>query len=156
VARALPVIAIGVIVAVLTLGVAWVVMFGEDPGESANQADTTIPPPEELRGDTAAGEDVMAVENPTGVQLDWGATSGPQVVVILSGAQPPRTLPAKTGSALLVPASSLNPDDGYCFAVVPATDPLPAPADLVADLPDDALQPEACIRGATAATVIRQ
>jgi hypothetical protein len=149
------VIAVGVIVAVLTLGVAWVVMFGEDPGESANRSTTSAPPPDELRGDTG-GEDVMAVENPTGVQLDWGATTSPQVVVILSNTQPPRTLPAKTGSALLVPATSLSPDDGYCFAVVPATDPLPTPAEIAANLPDDALQPEACVRGASAESVHRQ
>jgi serine/threonine protein kinase len=153
VARALPVIAVGVIVAVLALGVAWVVMFGEDPGEQASQASTSAPPPEELQGDTAVDDSVMAVENPTGVQLDWGATTGAQVVVILSDTQPPRTLPAKTGSALLVPASSLDPDGGYCFAVVPSTDPLPTPADLAADLPDDALRPGACIRGATADSV---
>ncbi|HEV7758252.1 MAG TPA: hypothetical protein VGO78_04665, partial [Acidimicrobiales bacterium] len=155
VARALPVIAIGVIVAVLALGVAWVVMFGEDPGEQAAQSSTSAPLPEELQGDTADDEGVMAVENPNGVQLDWGATTGPQVVVILSDTQPPRTLPAKTGSALLVPASSLDPDGGYCFAVVPSTDPLPTPAVLAADLPDDALRPGACIRGATAESVRR-
>jgi hypothetical protein len=156
VARALPVIAVGVIVAVLTLGVAWVVMFGEDPGESANQSTTSAPPPGELQGDTGAGQEVTAVENPNGVQLDWGATDGPQVVLILSDAQPPRTLPARTGSALMVPASSLAPDVGYCFAVVPATDPLPTPTDLAADLADGAIAPDACIRGATASTVVRQ
>jgi hypothetical protein len=158
VARALPVIAVGVIVAVLAVGVAWVVMFGEDPGESANQSTTSAPPPGELRGDTGAGagEEVTAVENPTGVQLDWGATDGPQVVLVLSDTQPPRTLPAKTGSALMVPASSLDPDLGYCFAVVPATDPLPTPADLAAGLDDGAIQPDACIRGASPASVLRQ
>jgi hypothetical protein len=155
-ARALPVIAVGVIVAVLTLGVAWVVMFGEDPGESANQSTTSAPPPGELRGDTGGAEGVMAVENATGVQVDWGGTEGPQIVVILSDAQPPRTLPATTGSALLVPASSLDPAVGYCFAVVPETDPLPTPAQLAADLPADALQSGACVRGAAAQTVIRR
>jgi len=156
VARALPVIAVGVIVAVLTLGVAWVVMFGEDPGESANRSTTSAPPPGELRADPGAGEEVTAVENPTGVQLDWGATEGPQVVLVLSDTQPPRTLPAKTGSALMVPASSLDPDMGYCFAVVPATDPLPTPVDLASGLGDDAIHPDACIRGASPTSVLRQ
>ena len=48
--RALPVIAVGVIVAVLAVGVAWVVMFGEDPAEQRQPASTTsaAPPSDNL------------------------------------------------------------------------------------------------------------
>jgi serine/threonine protein kinase len=156
--RALPVIAVGVIVAVLAVGVAWVVMFGEDPaeqGRTGNSSTSAAPSTDNLSNDAGSSESVMAVENANGVQLDWGGTEGPQVVVVLSESAAPRALEAKTGSALLVPASSLSPQDGYCFAVVPETEPAPAPAELASGLADSALATESCIRGATAQSVRR-
>jgi serine/threonine protein kinase len=155
--RALPVLAVGACTAVLAVGVAWVVMFGEDPGEQAqsgNSSTSAAPSTDNLSGDTGS-ESVMAVENPNGVQLDWGGTEGPQVVVVLSESAAPRTLEARTGSALLVPTSSLSPEDGYCFAVVPEVEPAPSPTELAADLPADALSAESCVRGASAQSIRR-
>jgi hypothetical protein len=156
--RALPVIAVGVIVAVLAVGVAWVVMFGEDPaeqGQTGNSSTSEAPPTDNLSNESGGSESVMAVENSNGVQLDWGGTEGPQVVVVLSESAAPRSLEAKTGSALLVPTGSLSPQDGYCFAVVPETEPAPSPTELASGLADSALATESCIRGATAQSVRR-
>jgi hypothetical protein len=70
-------------------------------------------------------------------------------------AEPPQALPADAGTALLVPAARLQPQAGYCFAVVASDAQVVGPAELAAAVPDEVLAPSACIRGATAATVRR-
>ncbi|HMG45170.1 MAG TPA: serine/threonine-protein kinase [Acidimicrobiales bacterium] len=155
--RALPVIVLVALVVVLGAGLAWAVTT-KDPAESdaANDADASAtsgaPPADEEIPHVA----VTAVENPSGVQLDWdGGSDGNQMVLVLSETETPRLLPAETGTALLVPGNSLAAANGYCFAVTTTSNPPPAPALLAADLPDEALSPAACIRGASPTTVRR-
>ena len=153
--RALPVIVLVALVVVLGAGLAWAVTT-KDPVErdgAANDDGGAEPPPTDTEEITHV--DVTAVENPSGVQLDWdGGSDGNQVVLVLSETETPRLLPAETGTALLVPGNSLA-STGYCFVVTTTSNPPPAPSVIAADLPDEALAPPACIRGASPATVRR-
>lgn len=155
-ARALPVIVLVALVVVLGAGLAWAVTT-HDPVESDQAAD-----PDGASGsnDTAVDDGevvpvpVTAVENAAGVQLDWdGGAEDSQVVLLLSENEAPRLLQASTGTALLVPTSSLKATDGYCFTVTSANKPTPSPALIASKLPADALVPEGCIRGASPDTV---
>lgn len=149
-ARALPVIVLVALVVVLGAGLAWAVTT-HDPAESDQAAD-----PDEPTDSTPVDDGdivpvpVTAVENASGVQLDWdGGAEDSQVVLLLSENEAPRLLPASTGTALLVPTSSLKSTNGYCFAVTSASRPTPSPALIAAKLPAEALVPEGCIRGAS-------
>jgi serine/threonine protein kinase len=155
-ARALPVVVLGLLVAVIFAGVTWSIVTGE------SSEDDRVQPHDGALGDnsqrqTATQSGLTAVENATGVQLDWdGRDRSPHVVVELSTVAPPRILPANPGSALLIPNTDLDPNAGYCFAVVKANAPLPSPAELAAAIPDEALGSEACIRSGSLTTVLRQ
>ena len=154
--RALPVIVLAVLVAVIFAGVTWSIVAGEgsederaQPG-STDSADPTTGP----QGATPGG--LTAVESSVGVQLDWdGNSQEPHVVVIFSTAEPPRTLPADAGTALLIPTANLDPAAGYCFAVVAAPAPTPPVPELAAQVPNEALGPDACIRSGSVDTIRR-
>ena len=156
-ARALPVIVLVALVVVLGAGLAWAVTT-HDPSErdraaSVDGVDPTNDPPST---DDIVHVDVTAVENPSGVQLDWdGGADGEQVVLVLSETEEPRLLEASTGTALLVPGDSLITNMGYCFVVATTSSPTPTPALIASDLPDEALSPPGCIRGASPSSVRR-
>jgi serine/threonine protein kinase len=162
--RALPVIVLVALVVVLGAGLAWAVTT-HDPAERdrAASVDGTTIDEDEVGGGTTPGNgadvshvDVTAVENPSGVQLDWdGGTDGNQFVVVLSETEGPRLLQAETGTALLVPGNSLAAQSGYCFAVATTPDPAPAAATVASELPEEALSAASCIRGASPTTVRR-
>jgi eukaryotic-like serine/threonine-protein kinase len=169
--RALPVIVLMSLVAVLIVGVGWMIVTGEDPSQSS--ASTTQSSAALDEDGVVSPDSVTAVENGSGVQIDWdGSSDEAQVVVVLSETDGPRTLPAETGSALLVDAAQLTAGTGYCFAVAPASPPTgdgagagssspssaavaPSAAAITADLGEDAVGPNACIRGATPDSVRR-
>ncbi|HEY8545475.1 MAG TPA: protein kinase [Acidimicrobiales bacterium] len=168
--RALPVIVLVALVVVLGAGLAWAVTT-HDPAERdrAASVDGTTIDEEGIGEDEGDGGDdeithvdVTAVENPSGVQLDWDGVAegdeaeGNQVVLVLSETESPRLLPAETGTALLVPGDSLAAPSGYCFAVATTSDPAPAAREIAAQLPEDALSPASCIRGASPTTVRRR
>ena len=154
--RALPVVVLGLLVAVIFAGVTWSIVTGE------SSEDDRVQPHDGALGDNSQGQTatqsgLTAVENATGVQLDWdGRDRSPHVVVELSTVAPPRILPANTGSALLIPNTDLDPNAGYCFAVVKANAPLPSASELAAAIPEEALGSEACIRSGSLTTVLRQ
>jgi serine/threonine-protein kinase PknK len=155
--RALPVIVLMGLVAVLVAGVSWMIVTGEDPAqeEQANAPDTS----RAVTGDgqPRANLDVTAAESAAGVQLDWDESGeGRQTVVILAATEPPQALPADAGTALLVPAARLRPQTGYCFAVVTGGEASATPAELAAAVPEEGLAPGACIRGATGADLRRE
>jgi serine/threonine protein kinase len=154
--RALPVIVLMVLVAVLIAGVTWMIVTGDDAGpEDRADATSTSQALDEL-GATGADVEVTAAENAAGVQLDWEEPGeGSQVVLVLSQAEPPQAMAADAGTALLVPAARLQPQTGYCFAVV-SYEGIPDPTELAGLVPDEVLAPQACIRGATAASVRRE
>lgn len=157
--RALPVMVLAALVVVIFAGVTWSIVTGDaSEAERAQLGGTNNTPLDPTNGRSAATRSgLTAVENSSGVQLDWdGRTDEPQVVVILSTIEPPRTRPADAGTALLIRTEDLNPAAGYCFAVVPAANPLPTPAEIAADIPADALGFDACIRGGTSTIVLRQ
>lgn len=154
-ARALPVIVLVALVVVLGAGLAWAVTT-HDPAETDRAVDdnddgvndTTVDP------EAFVPVPVTAVENASGVQLDWGGTAADkQMVLLLSVSEAPRLMPVEAGTALLVPTSSLKGTDGYCFAVTNAAKPSPSPALVASKLPSEALVPEGCIRGASPDTV---
>jgi serine/threonine protein kinase len=155
--RALPVIVLALLVAVIFAGVTWSIVTGD--GSEGERAQPDDPPDTADSGANpvaATRSGLTAVESAVGVQLDWdGRSQGPHVVVILSTVEPPRSLPADTGTALAIPIEDLNPAAGYCFAVVPAPEPVPPAAELAAEIPDDALGPDSCIRSGSVSTVQR-
>jgi hypothetical protein len=162
------VIVLVALVVVLGAGLAWAVTT-HDPAERdrASSVDGATIDEEGIEGEPGvegdgADEldvehaDVTAVENPTGVQLDWdGGAEGNQVVLVLSETEGPRLLQAETGTALLVPGNSLAAQSGYCFAVASTPDPTPPAADVASGLPEEALSPASCIRGASPTSVRR-
>ncbi|MGH9212936.1 MAG: hypothetical protein ACRD2C_20030, partial [Acidimicrobiales bacterium] len=156
-ARALPVIVLAILVAVIFAGVTWSIVTGEEEGERAqadqpgNGSDQTTEPLATSRSG------LTAVESPVGVQLDWngGSNESQVMVVVLSTVAPPQSRPADTGSALTIPTADLDPSAGYCFAVVAAAAPAPSAAELAAEVPADSLGTESCIGSGSADTVQR-
>jgi hypothetical protein len=153
------------VVAVLVAGVGWMIVTGKDPSQEepngSSPGSRAIGSSGSESGSGSSEGDggpieLTATENAQGVQLDWEESgSGRQLVLVLSVTEAPRALPAETGTALLVSTSSLLPQTGYCFAVVPAEEATDAPT-LASRLPSSALPPSACIRGATAATIRKE
>jgi hypothetical protein len=91
---------------------------------------------------------LTAVESAAGVQLDWdGPESDGYAVLMLSEIAAPRVLPVDQGTSMLVPTTSLVPDDAYCFAVAYVAGLEAAPES------EDAFSPPICIRGASEDTV---
>jgi len=90
------------------------------------------------------------VETQAGVQVDWaGEEPADYTVLVLSEADAPTALPAPGATSLLIPATTLRPDTGYCFSV--------ARVDAVNAAPEGgaskAFSPPVCIRGASKDTV---
>src|SRR5690606_14795677 len=99
--------------------------------------------------------DLTAVETPEGVQLDWEGPVGVDYLVrILSPTEPPRPIGAGPATALLIPATAVQPGGAYCFDVVAAPED-GAPPVSVPDDSEQAVLPTACINGAQPDAVIR-
>jgi hypothetical protein len=124
---ALPLMVLIGVVVVLVLGVAWLVITGDDaeapasdrpPADSAEDADG---------GDaTGAGEagvptGVQATPVPEGIQVTWSGTpDASYVVTVLSPDRPPGALPATLGTSVLVPNVDVSSGGGRCFTVAMA------------------------------------
>lgn len=134
---ALPVIILVAVVAILLLGVAWLVITGDDAEAPASDR-----PPASEDADAAdagggagaaAGSGgvptaVAATPVPEGIQVSWaGAPEASYVVTILSPDQPPQALPPATGTSLLVQNAELASGGGRCFTVATAPDAQGAP-----------------------------
>jgi hypothetical protein len=100
---------------------------------------TTLAPPTGL----------TAVESAAGVQLDWdGEESEIYAVLMMSEIASPQVLPAESGTSMLIPATRMVPEDGYCFAVSYLSG-----LEAASQGTEDAFGPPACIRGASEDTV---
>ena len=120
--------------------------FAQSGGDDDPPATTTTT--EADAPDVAKPTDLTAAESPAGVQLDWtGVEGAAYVVLVLSTEDDPTALPPATGPSRLVPATSLTPETGYCFAVAPV-EALDEGVDT-----KDAFSVPACIRGATEDTI---
>jgi tRNA A-37 threonylcarbamoyl transferase component Bud32 len=140
--RALPVLA--AVVGVAALAAAAFVLIPRDdggPGPGPDQPATTST-------SLVVPTGLAAVESAAGVQLDWeGPEADGYAVLMLSEIAAPRVLPVDAGTSMLVPTTSLVPDDAYCFAVAYVAGLEAAPRS------EDAFSPPACIRGASEDTV---
>jgi hypothetical protein len=109
---ALPVLVLVAVVAILILGVAWLVIKGDSAGTPASEGGgnpVTAPVP----------TGVTATAVPEGVQVAWkGDASARYVVTVMSSTAPPRELPATPGTSALVP--SAGGAGGQCFTVAAA------------------------------------
>jgi Protein kinase domain len=149
---ALPVIVLIAIVVALTLGVAYMIVTGDDPAEPVSTdelrsnasvlgaADTPAPP-----------TGLVATETAAGVDLAWDGTVGTSYVVrVLSADEAPRPLPPTGATTLVVASSDIEAAGGYCFDVsIAATGAGSGGAEAQAPAPSV----PACIRGATADSV---
>ena len=135
---ALPVVILVAVVVVLALGVAWLVLTGDDEGSPAT--DRRDPPASEGAPDDPAGSSADASstaspsaspagapsglrvdELPEGVQVSWsGPDDASYVVTVLSADAPPSALPATIGTSALVPNVEGAADGGRCFTVAAA------------------------------------
>ena len=133
---ALPVIVLIGVVLVLALGVAWLVLTGDDSEPPASEQARPS-------ADAAAPTDVRVNEVPEGVQVVWnGSGDASYVVTVLSADAPPEPLPATIGTSALVPNVAGVAIEPRCFTVSPADDAGTAAS-------GEASEP-ACTAGATA------
>jgi serine/threonine protein kinase len=112
---ALPVIILIGVVLVLALGVAWLVLTGDESGPPASER----PRPEV--GDTPTDVRVNGV--PEGTQITWeGSDDASYVVTVLTPDAPPEPLPATIGTSALVPNVGETAAGPRCFTVARAAD----------------------------------
>jgi serine/threonine protein kinase len=112
---ALPVIILIGVVLVLALGVAWLVLAGDDSGPPASER----PRPPAV----ATPTDVRVDAVPEGTQISWeGSDDASYVVTVLSPDAPPAPLPATVGTSALVPNVGGAPPAPRCFTVAVADD----------------------------------
>ena len=129
---AMPVLVLIGVVAILVLGVAWLVITGDDAEAPASDR-----PAGDETSDSGAPTDVQAAELPEGVEVTWtGDDAASYVVTVLAPDRPPEALPAATGNSVLVPNVAGSATGPRCFRVA------------VADAPD-APSEDACTAGAT-------
>ncbi|HET6952986.1 MAG TPA: hypothetical protein VFI47_21565, partial [Acidimicrobiales bacterium] len=140
---ALPVIVLVVVVAILILGVAWLVVAG---GEAEPSASERQDDPSAADGDAGAPTGVTAEATAEGVRVSWNGTAGASyVVTILSATAPPQAMPPTAGTSALVPAAPAGATtDQRCFTVASAAasgaaGPASAPACLPGASPDTML-----------------
>ncbi|MDD9370773.1 MAG: hypothetical protein PV358_11720, partial [Acidimicrobiales bacterium] len=128
---ALPVIILIGVVAILLLGVAWLVITGDDAEAPASDRPAVTDDADADAGGgagAAAGSGgaptaVAATAVPEGIQVSWaGAADATYIVTVLSPDQPPRALPPTVGASVLVPNVELASGGGRCFTVASAPD----------------------------------
>jgi hypothetical protein len=114
---ALPVIILIGVVLVLALGVAWLVLTGDDSGPPASER------PRPSADGATAPTDVRVDEVPEGVQVTWeGSDDASYVVTVLTAGAPPEPLPATIGTSALVPNVAGAATGPRCFTVALADD----------------------------------
>jgi hypothetical protein len=125
---------------VLVVGVAWLVIAGDDAGAPASDdvgTPATAPVPSA----------VTATDTPDGVQLTWhGDASASYVVTVLTTSEPPRALPPAQGTSMVVATAGATAPP-QCFTVAaaaPQADQEPGPASDVACIPG--ADPNAMVR----------
>jgi serine/threonine protein kinase len=134
---ALPLIILIGVVLVLALGVAWLVLAGDDSGPPASDR-----PGASADAGAAGPTDVAVNEVPEGVQVTWsGRDDASYVVTVLSTTVPPSPLPPTIGTSALVPNVDGAPSGPRCFTVA-----LSDPTDPAATAPPSGT---ACTAGAT-------
>ncbi|MGH9111797.1 MAG: hypothetical protein ACRDZN_05800, partial [Acidimicrobiales bacterium] len=152
---ALPVIVLIAIVVALTLGVAYLIVAGDDPADPVSTDD--------LQSNASAQADAAGTDTPTpptglaatetaaGVELAWDGTIGTGYVVrVLSADEAPRPLPPTAATTMVVASADIEATTGYCFDVsITAA----AAGSGGGDPPAPAPSAPACIRGATADSV---
>jgi hypothetical protein len=131
---ALPVIILIGVVAILLLGVAWLVITGDDAEAPASDrpaatddadadADAGRGGAGAAAGSGGAPTAVTAAAVPEGIQVSWaGAADATYIVTVLSPDQPPQALPPTLGASVLVPNVELASGGGRCFTVATAPD----------------------------------
>ena len=128
---ALPVIILIGVVAILLLGVAWLVITGDDAEAPASDRPPATDDADAEAGGgagAAAGSGgaptaVAATAVPEGIQVSWaGAADATYIVTVLSPDQPSRALPPTVGASVLVPNVELASGGGRCFTVASAPD----------------------------------
>jgi hypothetical protein len=124
---ALPLLVLIGVVVVLVLGVAWLVITGDDAEAPASDRPPAGSTQDADGGDaTGAGQagvptGVQAVQVPEGIQVTWtGAPDASYVVTVLSPDRPPAALPATLGTSVLVPNVDVSSGGGRCFTVAMA------------------------------------
>jgi serine/threonine protein kinase len=146
---ALPLLVLIGVVAVLVLGVVWLVITGDDaepPASDQPSADAGAGAGADTGTDAPTG--VQATQVPEGINVTWtGPDDASYVVTVLSADQPPRALPPTIGTSVLVPNVELGSGGGRCFTVAAAAGPdaPPGPSS------DPACTPGASIEGMQAA-----
>ena len=125
----MPVIILVAVVAILLLGVAWLVITGDDAEAPASDRPAATEDADAGGGAGAAAGSggvptaVAATPVPEGIQVSWaGAPEASYVVTILSPDQPPQALPPTVGTSLLVQNVELASGGGRCFTVATAPD----------------------------------
>jgi serine/threonine protein kinase len=114
---ALPLIILIGVVLVLALGVAWLVLTGDDSGPPASER------PQPSADGATAPTDVRVDEVPEGVQVMWeGSDDASYVVTVLTANAPPEPLPATIGTSALVPNVAGAATGPRCFTVALADD----------------------------------
>jgi hypothetical protein len=142
--RALAVVA--GLVAVAALAATAFVLTSRNEGDDAGGDPE---PPGTPSTSLAVPAGLTAVESPAGVQLDWdGADDDTYAVLMMSEIADPQVLPVDSGTSMLVPSTSLDADDGYCFAVAYLSS-----LEAASPNTEEAFGPPVCIRGASEDTV---
>lgn len=133
---AMPLIVLIGVVAVLILGVAWLVLTGDDAEAPASDPTTT-----ESEATAPAPTGVQAAQVAEGIQVSWAGTAGASyVVTMMSPDQPPRALPTVAATSVLVSNVELTSGGGRCFTVAIAP---------TAGAPAGAASTPVCTPGAT-------
>ncbi len=102
-----------VVLAVLVLGIVWLVITGDDSGTPADE-----PAPDAV---ALAPTGLTVTAGPQGDQLSWqGDTGASYVVTVLSSTEPPRALPAAPGTSVLVPSAGAPAGTQRCYTVAAA------------------------------------
>jgi hypothetical protein len=132
---ALPVIILVAVVAILALGVAWLVVTGDDGGTPASDRATGS------GAEEGTPSDVQATEVAEGIQVTWsGSDDASYVVTVLTPTAPPDALPATIGTSALVPNVEGAASAPRCFTVAQADD---------TGAPTGAASDPACLPGAS-------
>jgi serine/threonine protein kinase len=137
---ALPVIVLVVVVAILVLGIGWLVVAGDDAAPSASERQDAS-----QADDGGAPAGVVAEAAAGGVRVSWdGPSDASYVVTVLSATAPPQVLAPTVGTSTVVPAAPPGPaGDLRCFTVATVPE-----AGRTA-----AVSAPACLPGASAATM---
>ncbi len=146
---AMPVIVLVAVVAILLLGVAWLVITGDDAEAPASDRPAATDDADAgggagaAAGSSAEPTGLVATPVPEGIQISWTGDPGASyVVTMLSPDQAPQALPPITGTSQLVQNVELASGGGRCFTVAAAPDAqgVPGTASAPACTPDATIE----------------